>query len=478
MRRLAALTFIFVSLAALAARVVGPADIAPPLHLSLILPPLETAPLLPMTGKAGLETLSLTAHPPAETQTEETQVSILLAGDTGLNSSFQPVQAGFGLRYGARIAFSDATPGIAGLVTGDVNFANLETVVTDRNSLGATPKMFGFRTHPDGVRELMRVGFNLFSTANNHALDYGRAGAGETLRQLDAMGVVHAGLGRTADEAASARVIERRGVRIALGAIGIGGSGFDAREGAGQLAFTEGNLSQVVSNLASADAQVRILSAHYGEEFDVKTSVSERKRFLEALSGGTDIVVGHHQHVVAGIERVGDKVIFYGLGNFLHWGTQDMGRHDMCRDYGLVARVHLAGTKGKPMAVRAIEAIAVTDMHTRPRPLDAATASERIHVLNHLNEQFGAQGVRFGIEDDGTGLYCAPGAERLRGRIGVRCAAPPAMVVPSPVLATRISAACARRVVRVAETEVPVNAMPPVAGHGAEAVSLQEGGAP
>lgn len=478
MRRLAALTFIVVSIAALTARVAGPVDIAPPLQLSLILPPLETAPLLPMTGKAGTGPLSLTAHPPAETPGEEKQVSILLAGDTGLNSSFQPVQAGFGLRYGARIAFSEATPDIAGMITGDVNFANLETVVTDRNSLGATPKMFGFRTHPDGVRELIRVGFNLFSTANNHALDYGRAGAGETLRHLDAVGVVHAGLGRTPEEAAAARVIERRGVRIALGAIGIGGAGFDPDEGASQLAFTEKNLSQVVSNLASSDARVRILSAHYGDEFDVKTTAAERTRFHAALEGGADIVVGHHQHVVAGIELVGDKVIFYGLGNFLHWGTQDMGRHDMCRDYGLVARVHLAGAEGQPMAVLAIEAIAVTDMHARPRPLDASTASERIHVLNYLNEQFGARGVRFGIGDDGTGLYCAPGAERLRGRIGVRCAAPPAMVAPSPALATRISAACARRVVRVAETEVPGNKMMPGTGGGAEAVSLQEGGAP
>ena len=99
MRRLAALTFIVVSIAALTAGVAGPVDIAPPLQLSLILPPLETAPLLPMTGKAGTGPLSLTAHPPAETPGEEKQVSILLAGDTGLNSSFQPVQAGFGLRY-------------------------------------------------------------------------------------------------------------------------------------------------------------------------------------------------------------------------------------------------------------------------------------------------------------------------------------------------------------------------------------------
>lgn len=456
MRRLAAIAFILLSLAALAARLVGSGDVAIPLHLSLVLPPLETAPLVPLSGKPSLAPVPLAAHPEADDEPEEDQISILLAGDTGLNSSFQPVQAGFGLRYGARIAFNAATPDIAGIINADVNFANLETVVTDRNSLSATPKMFGFRTHPDGVRELMRIGFNAFSTANNHALDYGSAGAGETLRQLDALGVVHAGLGRTPAEAAEARVIERRGIRVAFGAIGIGGAGFGSTaQGAnlgGQLAFTDANVSRVVSNLAMADASVRILSVHYGDEFDVKTTKAERSRFHDALARGADIVVGHHQHVVAGVERIGNKIIFYGLGNFLHWGTQDMGRHDMCRDYGLVARVHLAGSEGQPLDVRAIEAIPVTDMHDRPRPLDPLAAAERIHVLNHLNEQFGAQGLRFGIEADGTGLYCGPGSERLRGRVGRRCAAGSDVKAPVDGLASRIAAACARRVVRMVES--------------------------
>ena len=455
MRRLAAIAFILVSLAALAARLVGSGEVAIPLHLSLVLPPLETAPLVPLTGNPDLAPVQLAAHPEAEVAPEEAQISILLAGDTGLNSSFQPVHAGFGLRYGSRIAFNAATPDIAGIINADVNFANLETVVTDRNSLSATPKMFGFRTHPEGVRELMRIGFNVFSTANNHAMDYGSAGAGETLRQLDALGVVHAGLGRTPAEAAEARVIERRGIRVAIGAIGIGGSGFagtakDASLG-GQLAFTDANVSRVVSNLGSTDARVRILSVHYGDEFDVRTTTAERSRFQDVLARGADIVVGHHQHVVAGIERIGSKVIFYGLGNFLHWGTQNMGRHDMCRDYGLVARVHLAGPEGKPLEVRAIEAIPVTDMHDRPRPLDPVAASERIHVLNHLNEQFGVQGLRFGIEADGTGLYCGPGSERLRGRVGRRCAAGPDVTAPPGGLASRIVTACARRVVRLVE---------------------------
>ena len=448
MRWLAAITFIAGTLSALLVRVVGPADVALLKRPPLLLAAIETAPLARLPEAP----LPLSAHRAPPSGDAEQQFSILLAGDTGLNSSFQPVHAGFGLRHGVRIPFSEATSAIAADVTADVNFLNLETVVTDRNGLGATPKMFGFRTHPDGVRELMNMGFNLFSTANNHALDYGAAGAGETVKHLEALGAVQAGLGRTAQDAAAARIIERRGIRVAFAAIGIGGAGFSpeakAETHAGQLALTDRNMATVVSSLAAADARVRLLSVHHGDEFDVSTPLAERRRLQAALAGGADIVVAHHHHVVAGVEIEDGKAIFHGLGNFLHWGTQDMGRHDMCRDYGLVARLHLAGRDGEPLALRAIEAIPVADMHSRTRRLDAATSAERIHVLNHLSAKFGPQGVRFGIETDGTGLYCAPGAERLEGGIGARCAGLTAAAPPPAALASRIETACARRVVR------------------------------
>ena len=171
------------------------------------------------------------------------------------------------------------------------------------------------------------------------------------------------------------------------------------------------------------------------------------------------MIVGHHQHVAAGIEIVEGKPVFYGLGNFLHWGTQDMGRHDMCHDYGLVARVHLSGRPGERVSVKAIEAIPVTGMHLKPRRLDAVASMERVQALNYLNRQFGEQGVRFAVEADGTGLYCAAGADRLAGDIGGRCASNPGYKAPAPALETRIAAACAKRVVRIVE-EVPEDDTP------------------
>ncbi|MEQ1755420.1 MAG: CapA family protein [Micropepsaceae bacterium] len=389
---------------------------------------------------------------------EERQLEILIAGDTGLNGSFQPVHASFGLRGGSRLSFADATTDIAQVIDGDINFANLETVVTDRNDLTGSLKLFGFRTHPEGVKHLLRMGFNVFSSANNHSMDYGLDGARETLKQLGLLGVVHAGLGATREEAGAARVLEINGIRVAFGAVGIGGSGFGSlmrsESRPGQLVpGSDADLSDVTASLRTSGADFKVFSAHYGTEFDVTTSSYDQSRFHRVLSDGADMFVGHHQHVVAGVEIVDGKPLFYGLGNFLHWGTQDMSRHDICHDYGLVAKVHLSAVAGEKPKLRAIEAIPVTGMHIRTRRMAPEDSTVRIFALNHLNNQFGQNGVQFGIEPDGTGLYCAPGAERLSGTIGARCAMAPRTVQPAPALASRIADACSRKLVRMVESD-------------------------
>ena len=60
------------------------------------------------------------------------------------------------------------------------------------------------------------------------------------------------------------------------------------------------------------------------------------------MRDGIDLIVGHHAHVVRGVEMTPNgSLIFYGLGNFLHLGTANMTSSGICRDYGLLARVHL-----------------------------------------------------------------------------------------------------------------------------------------
>ncbi len=354
----------------------------------------------------------------------------MLGGDIGLNGSREPVRTEGAMRQGSLLRWQDMTADIKPLITGDVNFANLETVVTDRNDLGARPKAFNFRSHPAGVRHLVDLGFNVFSTANNHALDHGEGGVRETLRHLEDLNVhglkAWPGLGAGREQASRPADVSVKGARVRVSAIGIGGNGLDARDAtsrAGMLAYnSQTDFDETVSRLAAAEGDLRILSVHYGSELQIRPDASDVRRLREqaARSSGIDIVAGHHAHVPAGVQRVGAKFVFYGLGNLLHPGMQDMARLNICRDYGLMVRVHLARGGGGKLRPQVIEAIPLTHMHDRAAPMTGDAGRTRIEVLNHLasgldDAAAGVVGVRFAGQPDGTGLYCMPGADRAPG---------------------------------------------------------------
>ena len=359
-----------------------------------------------------LPALLVLAALPAQAQL---QLTVVLIGDTGFNGPSARVSEAGGFKRGELVTVEDAMAMIAPVIRGDVVLANLETVVTDRNDIPLRDKMFVFRTHPAHVRALVRHGIDVLTLANNHAMDLGGAGAGETLRHMEGMAGVRAfpGLGRTREEALQPHVFEARGTRVAVSAVGNAGGGLPARDGEAGMLREERDLAAVAARLAGEPADIRILSVHYGPEFAPLTEKATRARFREAESSGLTIIAGHHHHVARGIELSGGKLIAYGLGNFLHLGTQDMRRFDICRDYGLVVKVGLAlGRSG--YAVETVEIVPITKMHIAPEPMTGDAARLRVEVMNYLGSGLGEGGLRFSPQTDGSGLWCATDATDTR----------------------------------------------------------------
>lgn len=372
------------------------------------------------------------APPPQRTLT------ITVAGDLGFGGHMQPVRREGAVKQGSTISWRDYTDRVRPLIDGDLNFANLETVLTERNDLRAEAKTFNFRSHPEGMRHIAGLGLNLISTANNHAMDFGAPGALDTISHLDRLlaagGIkAHAGLGRNREEASRAQIVDVGEAKVAFSALGIVSGGFPLHRASdnrpGQMAYQSlEDFGEVTRRLADAQAAYRILSVHHGIERQVATdgATIRKLRHEAVLARGVDLVIGHHAHVVQGIEIVDGRVIFYGLGNFLHPGMQNMAGNGLCRDYGLFARLHLATDETGHFRVRAIEAIPLTDMHYKAGRMAPQPAAERVHVLNYLatgldDNATGARGVRFAAQTDGSGLYCTEGADRVAGRIGNLC---------------------------------------------------------
>ena len=387
-----------------------------------------------VTAMLALSLFALPAH-------AQERLTVVLVGDTGFNGPGARVSAAGGFKRGALVTVEDATRAIAPWLEGDVVLANLETVVTDRNDIAAREKMFVFRTHPDHVRGLVAKGINAFSAANNHALDYGGRGAGKTLTHLRAMDGLRAwpGLGRDAEEAMRPHVFEAGGAVVAVSAVGNGGGGLPAREGQAGMLHEARDFERVAARLGAEAADVRVLSVHYGPEFEPKASAADGARFRAALPEGAAIIAGHHHHVARGVELLDGKLIAYGLGNFLHLGTQDMRRFDICRDFGLLVRAGLVKRDGG-YEVETVEAVPIKKMHAAPEAMTGEAGRLRVEVLNHLGAKLGTSGLRFAPQADGSGLWCAAGAG------DARCTG-----WPAPGASAReaeIAAACGKRVRR------------------------------
>ncbi|MET0688526.1 MAG: CapA family protein [Methyloceanibacter sp.] len=420
--------------------------------------PCATTELTASIGAAGASPGAGAAAPKG---TKLDSLSILLTGDTGFNPTEAPVDER-GLRKGKQItAFPDTLSGIAGEADGDLAFVNLETVVTDRNDIptdgNKSKGAFHFRSHPAAVKALIDAGFNLFALANNHSMDYGAAGVEETLYHMAVANaekaIAFAGIGANLDEALRPGCVEIDGTRIGLGSIGlITGDLPQHRAGPnkpGQASYRDpADFNAAVDKLAAMPADYRILSIHYGLEGRVVPDDKQLAdwRGLAAEQKGIDLIVGHHPHVAQGVELNGKSLIFYGLGNFMHPGTAEMKRFGICRDYGLMAKVHLARADAG-WTVGAIEAIPLTNTHMRPERFASAEESQtRIHVLNHLAGEIDdgktAKGVRFTPLADGSGLYCAPGAGALGGEVATLCASWQEATAPPKPLAEKIALAC------------------------------------
>jgi poly-gamma-glutamate synthesis protein (capsule biosynthesis protein) len=281
----------------------------------------------------------------------------------------------------------------------------------------------------------------------------------ETVKHLSALRdqgkLSFAGIGLDRDQASAPAEIDVDGAKVAFSAIGNVTNMNNAHRAGDHKPGTMGyrhdeDWQLVTQRLSETPADLRLLSIHYGQERDIRVDDRQRREYRFALAErGVDVVIGHHAHVVRGIELDGGKLIFYGLGNFLIRGAADMGAKPelrTCCDYGLLAKVYLRRGEGGHFRVRAVEAFPVADMNRAPRRLEAVESGKRIEVLNVLAEGLddpatGARGVRFQVMDDGRGLFCVDGAAKDPGAVGSLCQAYTGPTTPSKVVRARVRGA-------------------------------------
>lgn len=203
----------------------------------------------------------------------------------------------------------------------DLALINLETSVGTRGNAMAD-KEYTFQSKPETLEGIVSGGIDGVSIANNHILDYGREGFIETLKNLEKMGIPYAGGGRKKQEALKPAIWEINGMQIGLLAFSrvipdMSWYATDQRAGiASAYDYYLDSISETIRK-TKKEVDFLIVSVHWGKElqkYPDKKDVDAAKQFIDS---GADLIMGHHPHVLQGIEFYKNRPIVYSLGNFV-----------------------------------------------------------------------------------------------------------------------------------------------------------------
>ena len=171
--------------------------------------------------------------------------------------------------------------------------------------------------NPRATKVLRRMHADIWNICNNHIMDAGETGMECTLREAEEFGAATIGAGMDLEQAKTPLILEEAG-GIGLFSVGYQRGCKPAGENkAGCLNWSDLDSVREVIGRIKEKCRWCVLVAHAGEEFTSLPSPYTRDRYLQYLEMGADIIVAHHPHVPMNYELVGDKAIFYSLGNFI-----------------------------------------------------------------------------------------------------------------------------------------------------------------
>ncbi len=204
----------------------------------------------------------------------------------------------------------------------DIAFINQENVMAgDGYAISYYPM---FNSPRELGYDLQELGFDVINIANNHMLDKGAAGLQNTIEFWKSMDdVLMIGGYENQDDYDTIRILEKNGIKIAFLSYTYGTNGISKPESS-PIAIPLHEDEDIIrqTKLAKEQADLVIVSIHWGYEGAFKPS-DEQKRIAKLMADcGVDAIIGHHPHVLQPVEWItgkdGNKTLcVYSLGNFM-----------------------------------------------------------------------------------------------------------------------------------------------------------------
>ena len=191
----------------------------------------------------------------------------------------------------------------------DLTIANLEGTLTD--STDRAEKQFTFKGDSSYTNILSLGSVEVVNLANNHTMDFGKEGYEDTKVALDEADIGYFGNGIF-------EIAEIKGIKVGLA--GIKGFSLDS---------AKAEIDKAKSYFDLNDVQLIIYNFHWGVEREYKQNSTQEEIARYAVDkGGANLVIGHHPHVLQGIEKYNGVYIVYSLGNFVFGGNKNPSDKD------------------------------------------------------------------------------------------------------------------------------------------------------
>ncbi|MGH7898458.1 MAG: CapA family protein [Candidatus Binatia bacterium] len=268
------------------------------------------------------------------------------------------------------------------LSAADFVFGNLEMPFSGGATIAAHESA-RLETPEAAAERLAAAGYTVLSLANNHVMDFGPSGLAATRRLLAEHGIESVGAGANLAEARRPVVAERRGVRAGFLAYCVPCRASAARDRPGAAPL---DLDLVREDLAEIRPRVdcAIVSLHFGMMYLAQPTPADMAAARDVLAAGADLVIGHHPHVLQGIEETPRGTIAYSLGEFVF--DPEAGNYyarvaRQTRRRSLILRAEIGGRP--PRLLPALPTLASEDLS--PRILEGAAAEEARASLAELS---------------------------------------------------------------------------------------------
>ena len=262
----------------------------------------------------------------------------------------------------------------------DMTIVNLEGVFTN-SDVRQEERTYNIKAEPHYVEILTAGDVEAVSMGNNHRLDYGVSGSKDTVEALEGAGIVYA-----YDNIVG--IYETKGIKIGYVSVNEVAWGL----GCNKL------ISDGIAKLREQETDLIIACCHWGIEKDNYTEAYQNELGRFCIDEGADLVLGHHPHVLQGIEEYNGKYIVYSLANFSFGANRNPADKDT-----MIFQQTFTFVDGEKLDTKEARVIpcSVSSISQRnnfqPTPLEGEEAARVVERLNTYSKEYGVV-----IGEDGT----------------------------------------------------------------------------